>query len=519
MNHLIEKKATCPHCWNNFYSDHALYISQHQNLMGDPILGDVAKRFTPHEATRDRHGKVFDSKGWEMIERACPRCHLQIPGDILVERPKFISIVGAPMSGKTYFLIVMLHELKKTLARQFRYTLDICDSHDKDLFARSEEKLFYSHNPETPVFLEKTEEFGKLYSMVTLDEVKVQLPKPFTFTCRSTADNSEKTNRSIQQSVVLYDNAGESFYFGQGRDGSIRSTQHLGESDAVLFAYDFLLDPKAKTRLASCSNDPQLTKQKNIRQQEILTEVIHQMRKHSRTPETSRLSATLVVCVQKYDVWKPLLDHCKSLDGEPLIDHTSVEYFKHHGVAGLDIQEINVISHSIRLLIQDICPEFVAAAEANFSKVRYFPVSALGRSPIEDGEFLKIAPYQLQPFRVEHPMLWLFREWNLVSRASSKVPNPKGLPEGIIRRCTPDRLSVSCPETGELFVLDHDYANAYFFNPDTGQYFWIPQVPQPSQKTGSPPNSARSEANSQDSLKLQLKSNQPKKKKGWFGLW
>ncbi len=517
MKDLIPTKATCPNCWHEFFGENALHISQHSDLIGDDVLGEyAAKRYTPFEVKVNSDGVALDPKGWEMLERACPKCHLQIPVDLLDDRPKFISIVGAPRSGKTYFLNVMLHHLRKSLARKFSFAMDICDSHDKELFSKHEQRLFFADNPKELVMLDKTDEGGnELYNSVTLDGVQVQLPKPFTFTLRSIHGATSGSNPQKQTSIALYDNAGEQFFFGRANDGQDRSTRHLGESDAVLFAYDPLLDPEAKSRLRAISKDPQLfQKKKPARQQEILTAVVHRMRKHSRTPEHKKLKATLAICVQKYDVWKPLLEHCKTRDGVNIIDHTSIEYFKEHGVAALDTQEINIISYLVGELISDLSPEFAAIAEANFQKVRYFPVSALGQSPVQDGDFLKIAPINIQPFRAEHPMLWLLWHWKLIGQTRYKSENPKNHPMASVEPLGKDKIRVTCPESNRNIILDHEYAFSDFYDSDARSYCWIPESPNNfanESRIDSAERESPKENNTAD-IKLTLKT---KKKSGW----
>jgi hypothetical protein len=524
MEAMTEKKVICPHCWSGFYSDKAMYISQHEELFGDPVLGDVPMRVPAGEAVRSRDGsKVLDSKGWEMFERACPICRLQIPLEMLSQRPKFISIVGAPGSGKTYFLTVMLHQLRKTLAKQFKYTLELCDTHDKQLLVANEKKLFAPLDPTTPVMLEKTQEQGgDLYNTVQLDGVSVQLPKPFMLTMRSTSHGAAMPVKARQQTIVLYDNAGESFYFDKD-SGQNRSTRHLGQSDAMLFAYDPLLEPEMRMRLASVSSDPQITTNaRSARQLDFLTSAIQQMRRHSKTPQDQRLKASLAVCVQKFDVWRPLTDHCKNEKGEPVIDATSIEYFIEHGVAALDITEINIVSQIVRSILIDVAPDFVSMAEANFTRVRYFPVSALGQSPKLDGQFLKIAPLNLQPFRVDHPMLWLMRDWQMISRTKDSKDNPRRRPVAVIESVSPGRLQVRCPKTRELLDLDADFAGRDFYNPNTLEYFWIPAVPGSNTAPSAPPqplaNTAARKAGPPAGLELKLPGGiEPeKKKKGWF---
>ncbi|MCL4854566.1 MAG: hypothetical protein KJZ78_24665, partial [Bryobacteraceae bacterium] len=260
---LEEEKVVCPHCWHGFYTDEGHFISRHPDLFGDPVLGDLEnRRFAPHEVQAGRNGEVFDPKGWKMTERACPVCHLQIPPTVLTKRPFFLSVVGAPRSGKTYFLTSMVHGLRKELAKSFGLSLHDSDSHEVRAFLEYEKTLFGASDPTQPVFLQKTQEQGSLYNTVRLDGTDVQLPKPFIFSLRPTEANplARKISAVVNRNLVLYDNAGESFEFLKEKAGHIRVTQHLAECDAVLFNFDPLQVSDARSRLAACSQDPQVTR-------------------------------------------------------------------------------------------------------------------------------------------------------------------------------------------------------------------------------------------------------------------
>ncbi|MEO2031096.1 MAG: hypothetical protein ABGZ35_03320 [Planctomycetaceae bacterium] len=412
-----------------------------------------------------------------MLQRACPRCHLQIPDHMLALQPRFISIAGAPRSGKTYFLTIMLHQLKKSLSHQFKYTLGYSDSHEKRMAVDYEEKLFSAADATQPVMLPKTETAGDhLYNTVHLDGVDVQLPKPFMLTLRKTVAGGGAGSNGRTEGIVLYDNAGESFRLDAEDSGKQRSTQHLSESDAVLFTYDPLLETETRARLAEFSDDPQIhDKASSARQVDYLEEVIHRMRRHRGVPDNQPMDVALAVCIQKYDVWKPLVDFHRA-NGEAIIDATSIEYRIKHGIAGLDLTEINIISAIVRSMLNDTSPQFVALAETHFRHVRYFPVSALGHSPQEHDGFLKIRPIDIQSFRADHPFLWLMRRWDMIDWLKNKRENPKSLPVASARSLGHGMLEVRCPTTGEPLHLDADHAGREFYNPNSSQFFWIPKV-------------------------------------------
>ena len=379
---------------------------------------------------------MLDPNGWEMTDRACPLCHLQIPLELLAWNPIFLSVVGSPASGKTYFLTAMMHQLRTELAQSFGYSLHDSDSYDAPAFLEYEKKLFFAGDQTAPTFLEKTQEMGASYNRVKTDgTTDVLLSKPFIFSLQPTEANpllSVRPSNLLCRSIVLYDNAGESFDLTKDRSGTNdRVTEHLSVCNGVMFALDPLQDPTARLGLASRSQDPQLRDRVQTRRQvTILEETIHRIRRYRRIPDGTRLDIPLAVCVLKYDVWQSLVPHATIRDGEfgirRVIDDTSVEFVAARGIAGLDVEEINVISLLVRKFIQDqLGAELVALAEANFKTVRYFPVSALGCSPQLVGELFMVRPCSMRPFRVTHPMLWLFRRWELIYRTTS-APRRKG---------------------------------------------------------------------------------------------
>lgn len=118
---------TCPHCWQHFDFKDINYISRHLDLLGDPVLGaDAQKRFLPVKFSA--RGMAIDEKGMECPEMACPHCHLKIPESVVDLPTSIFSIVGAPSSGKSYFLTTMLWQIRKCLPHFFEFNISDVDS-------------------------------------------------------------------------------------------------------------------------------------------------------------------------------------------------------------------------------------------------------------------------------------------------------------------------------------------------------------------------------------------------------
>lgn len=483
---LQHHPVVCPHCWHDFHDDEAWYISRHPELRGDSVVADpdAFKRFGPHEVSIDRSGVVKDSLGLEMAERACPRCHLQIPVEMLERRPFFVAVAGAPFSGKTYFLTSLLHSLGLQMAKSFKFNFSYCDSHDVRAFKDYDKQLFQgSANADAglPKTLHETNT-----NVVALDGMRqVFLPKPFMFRLVPTQDHPGVAagKRVADANFVFYDNAGESFDPNEGlhRQAEYRTTQHLKQSSALIFVYDLLQDSHVRDRLAG-SHDPQVTDTpKDCAQEAMLGNMIDQIRSFRGLSPRDRIDLPLAVCLQKFDVWKSLLPPWAA------IDDTSIEYFAQHGIAAFHLSEISCNSLVIRQLLEDVAPRFISLAESSFSVVRYFPVSALGTSPrvASTGDIpLVVRRGDIHPVRVTDPLLWFLSRWKIISSAVSRAEVST---QAKVILTNADRLTVQFPKSQVRMSLDWEYAGTVALDPADGTKVFIPKVSRPET---APPDSA-----------------------------
>src|SRR5262249_58225220 len=107
-------RVTCPHCWERFLPEQVLWVSEHIELLGDPRLGpERQQRFLPSRFTVE--GDAIDAKGMVCRSLACPHCHLPVPRAMLEMEPLFLSILGSPACGKSYFLTTMTWQLRPVL--------------------------------------------------------------------------------------------------------------------------------------------------------------------------------------------------------------------------------------------------------------------------------------------------------------------------------------------------------------------------------------------------------------------
>lgn len=495
------KKATCPHCWTTFPPHEAFFIAAHPELVGDPVLGEhVPKRLGLKEVQIE--GKqAKDPKGFPVEDRACPVCRLQVPTAMLAKQPLFMSMAGAPSSGKTYYITSLIHALRQQLPRDFNLLFEYATSHDIKTIDDLISRLYAtgpSSSPDDPIYLEKTEATGgATYNQITIAGQTVDLPKPFLFAVRPTPTNIDfaEKGKKLHQHLAFYDCAGEHFrydYLRQATRNTSRAFGHFAHANALLFTYDPLQDQPAIQRLSQQSTDPQVKELRLVSHQDkTLEAVVQQFRTLRKLAPDSRIKAPLLVCVQKYDVWGKLVPKWAQLDA------TSVVRFPSAGTSALDVQELNRHSLHIRKFLHDVSPMFVAQAESNFSVVRYFAVSALGTSPTlvqidsEDeygnrtqGTKLCIRPRDIHSFRVTDPILWLFAHWKLIRKAVPSSTKPEGMPEAKIVAETEASIRLVLPDSQETLVVDREYLGTHIVDPFAGTPAWIPLSPAGETKAG-----------------------------------
>ena len=420
-------KATCPNCWSDFPVENVKWVSAHEELIGDYRLGsEFQQRFRP---TRfDVNGNAVDIKGLSCQELACPQCHLKVPRSVLVFNPFFLSIAGTPSCGKSFFLASMSWQIRKTLPKDFDLLLSDSDGECNKILNDYEEQLFFNSDSSNLAKLAKTDVVGDWYSIVQYDEQIVNYPKPFYFDLRpSNKHFNSKLERRISRLLCLYDNAGESFLPGADTVSS-PVTRHLGLAQSWLFCFDPTQDPRIRKELKDKSDDHQVVEGPvTARQESVLNEMVNRIRRHSTMGLKEKSDKPLIVVCTKYDAWAKLL-------GE-LPDPWGVSARSKCGV--LDLSKIEAVSSRLEKILQEFCPEVVAASQSISSNVFYVPVSATGTAPVKDsitGDYM-IRTDQIAPVWCEVPVLLAlaFRAPKLVKagrstgkKRSGKDSKPKG---------------------------------------------------------------------------------------------
>lgn len=405
LQHIV-----CPHCWESFPSENVVWISEHQDLLGDNRLGPDAKhRFLPTRFTPD--GSALDAKGFPCYSLACPKCHLILPRPLLEMNTLFVSILGTPASGKSFFLGAMTWELRRILPHLFNISFLDADNVCNQTLTLYEESLFLNKNSDQFIplgdLIEKTQLVGSnLYDSVNYGDQTVEYPRPFLFSFQPGEKHPARmSGKSLSRVLCLYDNAGEHFQPGLDTTAS-PVTRHMAHSSLLLYLFDPTQDPRFRKLCEASEKGPQLTTTANVTRQEIyLNEAASRVRRYAGLPQNAKHKRPLIVVLTKCDVWDHLL-------GEPLEEEPWRVSSK--GIAGIDRELVENRSQQSRELLLRVTPEIVASAEGFAENVLYVPSSALGKAPQRCEETGKpvIRPEDIKPRWVTVPLLYGLARWS-----------------------------------------------------------------------------------------------------------
>jgi hypothetical protein len=391
---------TCPACWIRFDRGDTMHIAVHKSLKGDPVLGeDTMLRFL---ATNfNNKGQALDAMGIPTSEMACPHCRRKLPPGFLDLRQHIISIVGAPSSGKSYFLSVLTRIAKSSLYHHFHTTFQDGDPSENKALNAVTNKLFSASSP-GEAMIAKTALEGDMYIRTHRMGREVLMPRPFSFTLTP----NERPDLSF--STVFYDNAGEHFEPGQNSHEA-PGAQHISAASGLIYLFDPTYNLSFR-RLLRDHPDPQLADQRLDQQDTILSEMNVRVKTLQGLDFREKIETPIAFAVGKCDVWQHLL-------GTPPPENPLRERAIH-------LPTIQANSSRVRQLLIEVVPEVVANVESISSNVMYFPVSAFGSSPEvvcdENGKpridpstgrkMFSPNPDSLAPILIDIPFLWLLSQ-------------------------------------------------------------------------------------------------------------
>jgi len=375
------KTFMCPYCRHVTSVDNVLAVSMDPNSIGDPVLGEAEQqRFLPTRFTPD--GLAIDAGGLVCPDVACLKCHMTLPSAVLTDPLSIMSIVGAPASGKSYFIASAAWHLRTVLPAKFGKAFLDVDPSVNQWINNYEEILFFQEDREKLQNIVKTDlQSNTVYRQVLMNGHRMFLPLPSLFHISSSASPE---GRMI---LALYDNAGEHFQTGADQR-SMPGTLHILHAEAILFLFDPSGDPRLRPLLSKGSGT---ATNKAQRQDVLLTEMATRIRRHLGHQSQAKLTKPVIFGVSKAD----LLLHLLPNELSPYEKDSD-------GRSCLSLTAIGRMSTALRSILEQYAPELVHTVESIAQHVVYMPVSALGHNPMNEG----VRPCDIHAYWVEVPLVY-----------------------------------------------------------------------------------------------------------------
>lgn len=390
-------KFCCPTCYSRFDRDDVLWVAKHPSLLDRCKWEKRQLRFRP--TGFNEHGQALDSAGETCTEIACPHCKEGLAPGFLQLKNFYVSLLGDIASGKDYYLLSLIKQLEQMLPQCFGLAWRDCDTKKNEKLSKCIAAIFGgSRNPQE-LAITVTAPCGSNYATIELDG-RIQAPaRPFTYSI--TPLRASNTVTTPQGSLVhLYDLAGPDCRPSFQSPGM----SSLKESSVILFLFDPTQDIGFRKILREHPDSQFKLQYFGIGHDIILAEIACRARSAANLPAYEKISIPLAVMVGKCDTWL----HLVKADGE--FPRNPIQQNR----LNLDVVQKN--SDYVRDLMMQISPGTVAVAESVAHDVMYFPVSALGHSPVishtRDGDVLCPIPGEVKPILPAVPFLWAFSKAN-----------------------------------------------------------------------------------------------------------
>ena len=377
---------TCPYCMNPISKKTVNYECPQcgESYRGAGLFHDKM----PECKNKSVHSSVLMAS----VVR-CPHCHQKLPADYLdYDRSLKFSLVGTTQSGKTNFLISMLHEL--THAMKTGLALSPLDNTREYYinFKAMEKSMFIDHLP--------------LPATSIASEVE-----PYLWRIRDR--NKAKGTKIPSYSLTIYDNAGEIFPSVDRPENALLA-KYLCDTKSLFILIDPLQLPSFKDREGVDNISSNGVEGQSAT--DSINAVANFLRTNLRLGPGDLINMNVAIIFTKIDALGDGSEGSAFVDSELLYSRGDQVHLGCYDFMkqGFDMTLAKQISNSIKQYLMDNESDFFSAVESSFvaNKIHYFGVSALGNPPVmENGQmFLR----HLDPIRILDPFLWMMVQEGLI---------------------------------------------------------------------------------------------------------
>ena len=395
--------VTCPYCFHAFDSDEVLFRCGNPGCRKeeDTVFAEHWKSYTStgefQISPEQRHLYAARKKWWGSRDTscdlcgskkgytyACPNCHNELPIPMVEKGASIISVVGGPYSGKSHYIIALLHELKENGYKiGLRATLQQIGQVDLRCDRMFNERLDTLNSRHE--VLEKTQEKS--------------VPIPWVIRI----DSTDPSVRGLQEPkktiyLVFYDTAGESF---ADKDKVNDFAPYFQHSVGAIVFFDTLSIPAIQKIMKANQEDTSALE--GVTNFGKTWEALNNIRTNSS--EDSLKGKPFAFVLSKFDF---VLNHSADLsfdisdfrDGN---GNPKDKSFK-NGMKKYDASVVKLSNDAIEGALEEWgCGNYVSEANTYYQPCCFFGISAIGDMP-KDG---KIPEDGIKPYRVMDPLLWI----------------------------------------------------------------------------------------------------------------
>lgn len=380
------RTETCPYCFERFRLPEAPFRCTSPPARCKPEVDEVRKRVWDDPVPRGRvlaaESRFAGEQRCPQCEqvsrkRLCPHCHMELPHTFGRFRNLILAVIGAKEAGKSHYLAVLIHQIRKEVGPSLEMFLEPLDDHT----IRRYRDEFYR-----PVY-----ERGRVIDATrsALVDRRVQMPLVYSLTF-SGKDLLGRRRIRGAVTLVFFDTAGEDL-----DDADVLATvnKYIYRSDGLIL----LLDPLQLRRVRDRLNGTPLP-QRNTETTEIIARTTNLVLAGRRLAPDAMVPTPLAVAFSKFDAVEELVDPQFQL----LADSD-------HG-GGFDVEDFTAVDAEMRALVEEWCDHpLVHQVTTRYRTSGFFGLSALGCNPHGDRQIPRVVPR-----RAEDPFLWLLHHHKLI---------------------------------------------------------------------------------------------------------
>jgi len=378
--------TACPSCFEQVPVDHYTWICKSGKCESkpDPVAsaflgaavssGPITEVRRPMDATRKwgPPSVAYCGGCGQAASEVCPVCHYTLLPEWRFNDVTTIAMNGARATGKSFYIAVVIHQLRQLLAH-LRTTVEFANDHTRDTYQR-------------------------VYESPLFEQLGLIAPTP-----RSNTDNSYQrepmlfsigTLKGRKRYLAIRDVAGEEM---ETASADATNLSFLRHADGVFFMFDPLAIPEIRDRLRDFL--PQQTHQGGD-PRTVLGNFLRLLK--GATPRVA-------VVVSKFDAMQALRD-VNDPEWKVIMSNPGAAFMRDSSLDSgtYDNADGELLNLEMESLLYNLGAEnfMLSLAQGTGGKPiphRFFAISALGASPEGD----TLSKYGISPFRVVDPLKWI----------------------------------------------------------------------------------------------------------------